>query len=74
MQNLIPYFPKAKEYIQHSLIQGKILVYCNGGISRAPAMVIAYLMESCGMDFQSAYHLVQTKYVFFFQKNTRFIE
>ena len=62
MENLIPHFPGAREFIDSCLKHcGKILVHCNGGISRSPSICIAYLMESQGMNFQSAYALVQNK-------------
>ncbi|RUS28022.1 protein-tyrosine phosphatase-like protein, partial [Jimgerdemannia flammicorona] len=62
LQNLIPYFPQAKAFIDNALQQGgKALVYCNGGISRSPAFVVAYVMETLGMDYDQAYQFVQNR-------------
>ncbi|KAJ3284566.1 hypothetical protein HK104_009874 [Borealophlyctis nickersoniae] len=62
MQNLIPYFPDAKNFIDQALGEGgRVLVHCNGGISRSPAFVVAYVMESQRWDFTTAYSFVQNK-------------
>ncbi|KAI8849850.1 protein-tyrosine phosphatase-like protein [Chytridium lagenaria] len=62
MQNLIPYFPEGKAFISASLAAGgRVMVYCNNGLSRSPAFVVAYVMESQNMDFESAYSFVQQK-------------
>ncbi|KAH9933826.1 protein-tyrosine phosphatase-like protein, partial [Fomitopsis serialis] len=34
--------------------KGKILVHCSAGISRSPALVVAYLMRSRGMSLKAA--------------------
>ena len=61
-ENLIPHFPQAFQFINSALSQhGKVLVQCNGGISRSPSFIVAYLMESRDMDFHSAYSFVQNK-------------
>ena len=62
MQNLIPYFPDAKNFIGSALDQGgRVFVHCNGGISRSPAFVVAYVMESQKWDYHSAFSFVQNK-------------
>ncbi|KAJ3258622.1 hypothetical protein HK103_003410 [Boothiomyces macroporosus] len=38
---------------------GRVLVHCLGGISRAPAFVIAYLMDLRNIDYEEAFALVQ---------------
>ncbi|KAI7890858.1 protein-tyrosine phosphatase-like protein [Mucor mucedo] len=60
LQNLIQYFPNTSEYI-HNVIsqQGKVVVCCNGGMSRSPTFVIAYVMEVFKIDASQAYHFVQ---------------
>ncbi|RUS21738.1 phosphatases II [Endogone sp. FLAS-F59071] len=61
-QNLIPYFPQAKSFIDEALHSGgKALVYCNGGISRSPAFVVAYVMETLSLDYDQAYQFVQNR-------------
>lgn len=39
--------------------QGKVVVCCNGGMSRSPTFVIAYVMEVFKIDASQAYHFVQ---------------
>ncbi|OZJ06247.1 hypothetical protein BZG36_00840 [Bifiguratus adelaidae] len=61
-QNLIQFFPQAKHFIDDALGKGgKVLVYCNGGISRSPAFMVAYIMESMGLDYEQAYDYVQKR-------------
>ncbi|CEP12105.1 hypothetical protein [Parasitella parasitica] len=62
LQNLIPYFPDTSRFI-HNVItqQGKVVVCCNGGMSRSPTFAIAYIMERYNIDASQAYHFVQAK-------------
>ncbi|KAJ3118322.1 hypothetical protein HDU96_002479 [Phlyctochytrium bullatum] len=62
MQNLIPYFPEGKDFIGRALAAGgRVLVYCNNGLSRSPAFVVAYVMEVEKRDFEDAYAFVQQR-------------
>ncbi|OBZ91659.1 Serine/threonine/tyrosine-interacting protein [Choanephora cucurbitarum] len=63
LQNLIQYFPQTSHYFHHVIsgLQSKILVCCNGGMSRSPTFVIAYIMEVFRIDASQAYHYVQGK-------------
>lgn len=62
LQNLIQYFPSTSQYIYNIIFQqGKVVVCCNGGMSRSPAFVIAYIMEIFKIDASQAYHYVQAK-------------
>lgn len=62
MQNLIPLFPQSTTYIRDVIEKnGKILVCCNGGMSRSPAFVIAYTMETFGLNAVQAYQYVQSR-------------
>lgn len=62
LENLIPYFPISRNFIDQALSQGgRVFIHCNGGISRAPAFAIAYLMESQGLDFATALNHVQAR-------------
>ncbi|XP_064652921.1 dual specificity protein phosphatase 3-like isoform X2 [Lineus longissimus] len=60
--NISQHFDEAAEYIQGALdAGGKVLVHCIMGISRAPTLVIAYLMKRCGMTAQEAMKTVREK-------------
>ncbi|KAI8992072.1 protein-tyrosine phosphatase-like protein [Mycotypha africana] len=62
LQNLIQIFPTTSQHIRDVLQQGgKIVVCCNGGMSRSPTFVIAYIMEIFDTDASTAYHFVQAK-------------
>ena len=43
------------------LIQGKVLIHGNAGISRSAAIVIGYVMEQYGVPYRDAFQLVQCK-------------
>ncbi|KAI8899290.1 serine/threonine/tyrosine-interacting protein [Globomyces pollinis-pini] len=59
-ENLIPHLGKLNQLMYQTLNSGgRILVHCTGGISRAPAIIIGYLMECCGMSFDNAYNRIQ---------------
>ena len=60
VQNLIQYFPICFEFIHNARNSGgSVLIHCNGGISRSPAVAVAYLMESLDWDYFKAYSWVQ---------------
>ncbi|TKS73770.1 Dual specificity protein phosphatase 19 [Collichthys lucidus] len=40
--------------------KGVVLVHCNAGVSRAPAVVIGYLMSCDGQSFNDAFSLVKS--------------
>ncbi|EIM21795.1 phosphatases II [Wallemia mellicola] len=61
-QNLIRIYPEAREYISNALQNGgKVLIVCNGGISRGPAITIMYVMEAAQVSFEDATNYVQNK-------------
>ncbi|KAI9494710.1 protein-tyrosine phosphatase-like protein [Zychaea mexicana] len=61
-QNLIPLFPLAAGHINETLVQGgKILVCCNGGMSRSPSFVIAFIMQAYDLNASQAYQYVQNR-------------
>ena len=39
--------------------KSNILVHCNAGVSRAPTIVIAYLIVHCKMSFKNAFEIVK---------------
>jgi protein-tyrosine phosphatase len=58
--NLIGIFEESFVYIKKVLENGSLLVHCMGGISRAPSIVIAYLID-CGFSFEAAFNNVRNK-------------
>ncbi|XP_037815179.1 dual specificity protein phosphatase 19 [Lucilia sericata] len=53
---------KAFDFIEAvRLINGRILVHCNAGVSRSATIVIAYLMQFHNMDFDMAYKQVKSQ-------------
>ena len=48
--------------IEGHIKQGRgVVVHCSKGISRAPSVIIAYLIKVMGMEFESAFELVRLK-------------
>ena len=53
---------RARSYITQALNNnGKVLIVCNGGISRGPAITIMYVMEAAHLSFEDALNYVQNK-------------
>jgi len=44
-ESMLPHFEPACRFIHEYRQRGAVLVHCKGGISRSPAMIIAYLMR-----------------------------
>lgn len=62
LETIIPKARETKVFIDRCLQSGgKVLVHCNDGMSRAPSLVIAYLMETYGIDFKTALNHVQQR-------------
>ncbi|KAF9237985.1 protein-tyrosine phosphatase-like protein, partial [Melanogaster broomeanus] len=60
--DLKPHLEGACQYIARALSGGgNVLVHCQQGISRSPAIVIAYLIHNLGMSYDQAHALVKRR-------------
>ncbi|KAM6957279.1 uncharacterized protein FYW47_011394 [Aplochiton taeniatus] len=60
--DLLPWIPEALEFIDGALNSGdSVLVHCAAGISRSPALAVAYIMYHLGMDLDHAYRFVKER-------------
>ncbi|KAF7649201.1 hypothetical protein LDENG_00145460 [Lucifuga dentata] len=60
-QDLLLHIQECCDFIQQAHSEkGVVLVHCNAGVSRAPAVVIGYLMSCDGQPFEAAFSLVKT--------------
>ena len=51
-------FRPAVHFVAANIARGAVLVHCQGGMSRSPAMVMAYLLIECGLSLPEAAELV----------------
>ncbi|KAM6934814.1 dual specificity protein phosphatase 19 [Xenentodon cancila] len=59
--DLLLYIQECCDFIQQARNEkGVVLVHCNAGVSRAPAVVIGYLMSCDGQSFDDAIALVKS--------------
>lgn len=60
--DLLPWIPAALRFIDGAMSSGgAVLVHCAAGISRSPALAVAYIMYSMGMDLDHAYRFVKER-------------
>ncbi|KAG2122441.1 protein-tyrosine phosphatase-like protein [Suillus cothurnatus] len=60
--DLRPHLEGACQYIGNALQSGgNVLVHCQQGVSRSPAIVIAYLIHDLGISYEQAYGLVKRR-------------
>ncbi|KAJ8503211.1 hypothetical protein ONZ45_g11064 [Pleurotus djamor] len=58
--DLKPHLEAVCNHIDAALRSGRsVLVHCQQGVSRSPAIVIAYLIRNLGMSFDTAYALLK---------------
>ncbi|KAJ8253587.1 hypothetical protein COCON_G00201990 [Conger conger] len=59
---LLPWIPQALQFIDGALSLGcSVLVHCAAGISRSPALTVAYVMYHLGLDLDHAYRFVKER-------------
>ncbi|KAM9780449.1 uncharacterized protein ACB057_016531 [Neosynchiropus ocellatus] len=60
--DLLPWIPQAFSFIDAAMSSGaSVLVHCAAGISRSPALAVAYIMYSLGLDLDHAYRFVKER-------------
>ncbi|KAK6311323.1 hypothetical protein J4Q44_G00169870 [Coregonus suidteri] len=60
--DLLPHIPEALRFIDGAMSSGgSVLVHCAAGISRSPALAVAYIMYNLGMDLDHAYRFVKER-------------
>ncbi|KAK0156316.1 Dual specificity protein phosphatase 8 [Merluccius polli] len=60
--DLLPWIPSALRFIDGAMSSGgAVLVHCAAGISRSPALAVAYIMYSLGLDLDHAYRFVKER-------------
>ncbi|KAI1884790.1 hypothetical protein AGOR_G00230130 [Albula goreensis] len=59
---LLPWIPEALRFIDGAMSLGcSVLVHCAAGISRSPALTVAYVMYHLGLDLDEAYRFVKER-------------
>ncbi|CAJ1076622.1 dual specificity protein phosphatase Mpk3 [Xyrichtys novacula] len=60
--DLLPWIPQALSFIDGAMSSGaSVLVHCAAGISRSPALAVAYIMYRMGLDLDQAYRFVKER-------------
>ena len=61
-EDLSPYFDKSLKFLEEALEgNGRVLVNCNAGQSRAGTIIILYIMSKKKMTFEEAKKFAQSK-------------
>uniref|UniRef100_A0A1A8PVX9 protein-tyrosine-phosphatase n=1 Tax=Nothobranchius rachovii TaxID=451742 RepID=A0A1A8PVX9_9TELE len=59
---LLPWIPQALHFIDAAMSSGaSVLVHCAAGISRSPALAVAYIMFHLDLDLDRAYRFVKER-------------
>eukprot|EP00798_Chlamydomonas_sp_ICE-L_P008654 gene8654-34106_t len=62
-ENLLMHLPTSYSFISEALAQGgKVLVHCQGGVSRSASLVAAYLMKTRSLGAEEAIELIRQKW------------
>ncbi|XP_075266529.1 LOW QUALITY PROTEIN: dual specificity protein phosphatase 8 [Salarias fasciatus] len=60
--DLLPWIPQALSFIDAAMSSGSsVLVHCAAGISRSPALAVAYIMYRLDLDLDQAYRFVKER-------------
>lgn len=60
--DLLPWIPQALSFIDSARSSGaSVLVHCAAGISRSPALTVAYIMHCLDLDLDHAYRFVKER-------------
>ncbi|XP_061567230.1 dual specificity protein phosphatase 8 [Cololabis saira] len=60
--DLLPWIPQALHFLDAAMSSGaSVLVHCAAGISRSPALAVAYVMYSRDLDLDQAYRFVKER-------------
>uniref|UniRef100_A0A1A7Y4D7 protein-tyrosine-phosphatase n=1 Tax=Iconisemion striatum TaxID=60296 RepID=A0A1A7Y4D7_9TELE len=60
--DLLPWIPQAVHFIDAAMSSGaSVLVHCAAGISRSPAVAVAYIMYHLDLDLDQAYRFVKER-------------
>lgn len=60
--DLLPWIPQALHFIDSARSSGaSVLVHCGAGISRSPALTVAYVMYSLDLNLDHAYRFVKER-------------
>ncbi|KAM4698376.1 dual specificity protein phosphatase 19 [Rhinophrynus dorsalis] len=58
--DIASFFPECFDFIEQAKMQdGVVLVHCNAGVSRAPAIIIGFLMYNEKLNFARAFSIVK---------------
>lgn len=59
-EDLFPAFAQCNSFIVSAASTGKVLVHCLMGISRSSTIIIAFLIQSSNLSFESAFSLAKS--------------
>ncbi|CAF3166657.1 unnamed protein product [Rotaria sp. Silwood2] len=59
---LLPYFDQAYSFIEKArLNNGRVFIHCLAGISRSPALAVAYIMRHLNLSVDDAYRYIKAR-------------